>query len=601
MEMLQAMQNRRDGLAVELVDFNSYNCNSSTYYTAASRRNGASSVNGRVLKPVYKQELLQNLRKQKRAFRKDKAKRQRQLWFDFSAKARREKQKLRKETWKPEYTSVPVGSLMNVDSSGYVVANFLLLHKKRIIGAVHYTDVCGDLSFTDSIAFEPRLPQHQLNFKDDDRTFEFRVPFARNQAVPDHQVMLAIRDTLRNHQIDQITINAFASVEGMGGLNEKLYRQRADSIVGYLRRYIDEHTDIDVRTGENWTMFYQQIADSASHPWKDLATDQIKRELQKLEVLQAWEARLAEQRQAHVRLETHLQVRDTLAYVRKYYKAKNPIQAAALQRFYYEQWQQGRIPADSLFTVHYPATSQYSDLVYNQMLLDYRVNHVRWSPNEWQRHWDAIKKSLENRNSGIETRYYAVAFMLSEWEFAREQGFKADNLFKLISQVTQVETYKSQERKLKAMFYLRTLPGYQSEGNYRRLRDGVQYLLAYYRDQPAVTADAKRTLSFANYLIEVEAFKAASQVLDTYLKKTGFDEEVYAQYLKLVFIHPDYQKKRSYTKLLIEASRKLSPARWCDLFIGECRINFQVFDDADLRNLYCEKCANPASLPVTSR
>ncbi|MCU0355516.1 MAG: CAP domain-containing protein, partial [Cytophagales bacterium] len=313
MEMLQAMQNRRDGLAVELVDFNSYNCNSSTYYTAASRRNGASSVNGRVLKPVYKQELLQNLRKQKRAFRKDKAKRQRQLWFDFSAKARREKQKLRKETWKPEYTSVPVGSLMNVDSSGYVVANFLLLHKKRIIGAVHYTDVCGDLSFTDSIAFEPRLPQHQLNFKDDDRTFEFRVPFARNQAVPDHQVMLAIRDTLRNHQIDQITINAFASVEGMGGLNEKLYRQRADSIVGYLRRYIDEHTDIDVRTGENWTMFYQQIADSASHPWKDLATDQIKRELQKLEVLQAWEARLAEQRQAHVRLETHLQVRDTLA------------------------------------------------------------------------------------------------------------------------------------------------------------------------------------------------------------------------------------------------------------------------------------------------
>lgn len=590
LQLLHSMKNRHDGIAVELVNFKSYQCGSSDYYTTLGRRNGISSVNGKVLQPVYKKELLSSLRKQKREFNRGKSKRLRKLWFAHSAKAKREKQKIKRETWKPEFTSVPVGNLLKVDSNGYIVANFLLLHKKRIIGAVHYTDICGDLSFNDSVAFETRFSDHQLSFKPDDKSFDFRVAFDRNSIKPDHAAMIAIRDTLKNYQIDHILIDAYASVEGVGAMNEQLYKSRADSIVGYLKKYIDDYTEIEVRTGENWTLLYDQLENSPYAEWKDWPVDQIKQELQKPEVLAAWETRLNDQRKAHVRLQTHLQVRDTLEYVRRHYKVSNPIQAAALQNFYYRQWQQKSLPADSLFTVKYPSTPQYSDLKFNQMLLDYQLNHAQWTAEQWQQHWDMIKTSLSGKNPGIEMKYYAVAFMLSEWEFVREQNYSADQVLKLIDQVVYVEKYKPLEKKLKSIFYIKALPYYQQEGNYRKLRDGVQYLFAYYRDKSEVIANRDRALSLANYMIEMESFKYAIQVLDTYLKKTGFDEEIYMQYLKLIFVHPDYQKNRSYTRLLVEAAQKLPQTKWCDLFIGECRINFQVFDDEQLRNLYCEKC-----------
>ncbi len=590
LQLLHSMKNRRDGIAVELVNFKSYQCGSSDYYKTLGRRTGSSSVNGKVLQPVYKKELLSSLRKQKREFNRDKSKQLRKLWLAHSAKAKREKEKIKKETWKPEFTSVPVGNMLKVDSNGYIVANFLLLHKKRIIGAVHYTDICGDLNFTDSVAFETRFSDHQLSFKPDDKFFDFRVPFERNSIRPDHKSMLAIRDTLKNYQIDNIRIDAYASVEGVGGMNEQLYKSRADSIVGYLKKYIDDNTNIEVRTSENWTLLYDQLENSAYSAWKDWPVDQIKQELQKPEVLKAWEQNLNEQRKAQVRLATHLQVRDTLEYIRQHYKVSNPIQAAALQNFYYRQWKQGSLPADSLFSVQYPATAQYSDLKFNQMLLDYQLNHNSWTAQQWQTHWEMIKTALAVRNTGIEMKYYAVAFMLSEWEFAKEQNYSADQILKLIDGVVHTEKYKTLDKKLKSMFYLKALPYYQQEGNYRKLKEGVQYLFAYYRDKPEIIGNNERSLSLANYMIEMEAFKYAIQVLDTYLKKTGFDEDIYMQYLKLVFVHPDYQKNRTYTRLLVEAAQKLPHAKWCDLFIGECRINFQVFDDEQLRNLYCEKC-----------
>jgi len=601
LQLLNAMKKRHDGIAVELVDFKSYQCGNADYYKASSRRNGLSSVNGKVLRPVYKQELLSSLRKQKRDFKRDKSQHLRKLWFKYTVKAKRQKKAIRKETWKPEFTSVPVGNLLRVDSNGYAVANFLLLHKKRIIGAIYYTDICGDLSFTDSVTFETRFSDHQLSFKPDDKQFEFRVPFARNSSKPDHTAMLTIRDTLKNYQIDHILIDAFASVEGLGAMNEQLYKSRADSIVGYLKKYTDDYTRIEVRTGENWTRFYEQLEESPNPEWKDWPSDQIKRELHKPTVLKAWEPQLNDQRKAHVRLQTHLQVRDTLAYIRRHYKVSNPIQAAALQNFYYRQWLHKRLPADSLFSVTYPATPQYSDLSFNQRLLDYQLNHPHWTEQEWQKHWDMIKAALNNKNSGVEMRYYALAFMLSEWAFVRQQNVSADHILRLLDQVVRVGKYKPLEKKLKALFYLKALPYYQQEGNYRKLKNSTQFLLSYYRDKPEVISSRDHSLSLANYMIEIEAFKPAVQVLDNYLKKTGFDEEIYTQFLKLVFVHPDYQKSRTYTRLLLDASQKIAAARWCNLFIGECRINFQVFDDDALRNLYCEKCVRADSEKLSGK
>jgi hypothetical protein len=48
------MKNKWDGFAVELVVFDDYMCSNPDYYTKASRRNGQCEINGRMLKPLYR-------------------------------------------------------------------------------------------------------------------------------------------------------------------------------------------------------------------------------------------------------------------------------------------------------------------------------------------------------------------------------------------------------------------------------------------------------------------------------------------------------------------------------------------------------------------
>ncbi|MDJ1480566.1 hypothetical protein QNI16_08725 [Cytophagaceae bacterium YF14B1] len=583
LQLLDVLKNRKDGIAIELVNPKSYTCGSKEYYTTLGRRTGSSSTNGTVLKPIYKKEFLRDLTKQRQKFEQLQASKAR---LSGSAK---NKKAIDTTTWQPEAISVLAGAIPQNDSSKFVTANFLLIHKKRIVGVVHYTDICGDLSLRDSLPLTPQLVTTPLDFSSEDKSFSFQIPFARNSISPDHASMEVVRDTLKNYQIDRILIDAFASIEGIGKMNKQLYQSRADSIVGYLRKYIDHKTTITVQTGENWELFYQQLAQSPNPEWKSWSKTRIKQELQKPGVLKAWEKYLDEQRSASVRLETHLNVRDTLTYVQKYYKAKTAAQAAALQSFYYRQCKAGKISPNMLFSVRYPETEEYNSLYHNQMMMDYECNRQHWTEEQWINHWHNLQTILTEKDSQPEMQYYAMNFILSEWDFVKSQNYKEKDILKIIQQVTSSDKYKSFETKARSIFYINTLPGYLQAGNYRK--EGVDFLFTYYISQSAVIANRNTSLQLANFLIEMEAFKPAIQVLDNYLKKTAFDENIYTQYLKLVSLHPDYQQKRAYTKLLIEASQKLSPAKWCDLFMGDCGINFQVFDDEELRNLHCEKCA----------
>ncbi|MDJ1504516.1 hypothetical protein [Xanthocytophaga agilis] len=584
LQLLDVLKNRKDGIAIELVNQKSYTCGSKEYYTTLGRRAG-SSINGTILKPIYKKELLRDLNKQKQEFKQLQASKAR---LSGSAK---NKKAIDTTTWQPEAVSVLAGAIPQNDSSKFVTANFLLIHKKRIVGVVHYTDICGDLSLRDSLPLTPQLVTTPLDFSSEDKSFSFQIPFARNSISPDHASMEVVRDTLKNYQIDRILIDAFASIEGIGKMNKQLYQSRADSIVGYLRKYIDHKTTITVQTGENWELFYQQLAQSPNPEWKSWSKTRIKQELQKPGVLKVWEKYLDEQRSASVRLETHLNVRDTLTYVQKYYKAKTAAQAAALQSFYYRQCKAGKLAPNTLFSVHYPKTEEYNSLRQNQMIMDYEFNRQHWSEAQWINHWNDLQTTLVEKDSLSEMQYYAMTFILSEWDFVKRQDYKEKDILQLIQQVTSNNKYRSLEKKARSIFYINTVPYYLQTGNYRKVKEGVDFMYTYYTSQPEVVTNRNTSLQLANFLIEMEAFKPAIQVLDNYLKKTAFDEDIYAQYLKLIFIHPDYQQKRVYTKLLIEASQKLSPAKWCDLFMGECRINFQVFDDEELRSFYCEKCA----------
>jgi uncharacterized protein YkwD len=605
--LLKAMKRRRDGLAVEMIDYEPYHCGNPAYYTALSRRNGNSSVNGQVLAPVYKKELLSDLKGQKIAFKalkkkelKDLRSRQRSLWFSFSAETRKEKHSLRSEKqtvrrrkWNPFQTVVPVGKWSQADSGSYLAPNFLIIRRNRIVAPLYFTDVCGDLSFIDTLQTRTYFVPPRFQIQEEKHSFDFAIPFVRNSTLPDSTTMRAIADTLLNYQIDSISIRAFASIEGLNALNEQLYLSRGNAIIEYIKRYVTNRTNIEIKTGENWQLFYKQVKESEATHWKKLSKEQIKQELQKLDVLNEWENRLAEQRKAQVHIEAHVSVEDTLKYVYKTTQLQTPQQATLRQNYYYQHLNTHPQLSDSICQAKYPAKKEYSQLIANQLTFDYQQHHSDWNKYDLYQHWQSLRKALQIKGRLPEIRYYAVFFIIRNWDFVKSQGYDTKQVFKMIEEVAKDKRYTARETRLKVVYYLKALPHslHAQDMDMKEWNVGVRTVYNYYHNKPEIMKDAERALSLGNFFLEIQAEDLAVKIFDDYLNKTGYDEAIYIQFLKLAFEHPDYQKNRHYTRLLINAKQTLPREKWCDLFVGPCRISFQMFDDEELRSLYCESCS----------
>ncbi|MDJ1503837.1 CAP domain-containing protein [Cytophagaceae bacterium BD1B2-1] len=602
------LKHRKDGIVVELIDYEPYHCGNPTYYTAQSRRNRNSSISGQILKPLYRKALLSDLKAQKRSFKKEQHKKLKPLRFQFSAAARQKKKFIRTTRWHPDETTVKIGDWSQADSGMYLAVNFLLIHKKRILTPIHFSNACGDFSFTDTVNIETNFSTPHFNtFKPEEKHFDFQVPFIRNNTLPDSLKMIAIRDTLLNYQIDSIQITAFASIEGLNELNEKLYHTRGENILAYIKQYTNQKTHIQIKTGENWPLFYTQLRGTDFEFWKTCTRIDIKQELQKPAVLTIWEKNLNEQRNAHVYVKAHVLVRDTLVYLQNYQKREDFREAANIQNYYYQLWQQHRLPSDSLlWAVNYPNRKEYSNLIANALAFEYLTQdgNRRMEPQNRARQWKIVKASLSMKGITPELRYYAICFMLNNTDYIMGLGYGGEKILRQIRQLSTNPAYKARTQKLIALYYIHMIPEYARRGQRKQVTEGAKIIYRYYQNKPEIINSRDKSLTLANFFIHIMQEEYAVNILMDYLSQTGFDGLIYSQFLKIAFVHPDYQVNRAYTQLLIEAKKKLTQVQWCDLFVGECRINFQIFDDEELRNLYCESCAelgNEATRKTSSR
>jgi uncharacterized protein YkwD len=591
-EVLKTFEHKQDGLAVEQVAYEPYHCGNPAYYTKPSRRNHNSSLDGEVFEPVYKRELLSSLKEEEKAFKKERRQKIRQLKRNPAKEARQELEEVRKSEWEPGYWTAFLMKLP-ATSKGYQSYNFLLIHDGEIHLPIYYTGVCGDLLFSDTLSMVTEFSEPGIFIKPTRKKFTFEIPFERNSIVPDSLSMLVMKDSIRNYQIDTIRVEAFSSVEGLENLNTSLHKKRASAIFSQIKFTTDSATVFQVQAKENWPLFYKQIANTKFWPWKDWEPAQIKKELQKPAVLQEWEGRLDEQRRATVTIKAHSIVRDTLAYVYKHYRIQKPGEALLMQDYLYSLWQQHRIPSDSIININYPYRWEYTSLISNQLVFNYQLHSGTWSSQDHEHLYNAFLKAAAIPRASNLLKYNYLVFVVNNWKsLQKERGVPAEKIYRLLNQLEKSGGYGSQMARLKALFFVKSMPTYIRANNIKRTEEGLETIYHFYSRDPQVLSSKDRTLSLARYFIELGDMEHAYGILNTYLNNNSFDKDIFAYYLKVAFIHPLYQKNREYVKLLMEARQLLSKEEWCDLFIGPCNINFQIFDDEELRNLYCESCAD---------
>ncbi len=585
LSMKKLIHNRKDGLVAEIVAYEPYHCGNPAYYTALSRRNRNSSINGQLLKPVYKKELFKDLKIQKKAFEQEKREKLK------AAKTKAQKDRIKREKWQPQAIDVIMGKVEDIIPVGYREINLLVFQKRRIVAPVFFSGICGDLSFRDTIPSVMEFDTPEFDFPAKKKKFSFSIPFARNDVQPEAKRMEAIRDTLLNYQIDSIDVLAYASVEGLNTKNTSLYQTRGNNIVTYLKQYIDTSTNISIRSGENWNLFYGQLKQSPEYvDWKGLSKEAIRQQFLDEKTRQQWEERLYLQRSASVIIWAHDFVRDTLRYVQQHYRLTDIKQATAKQAYYYQLWKQKKLPLDSLLAPVYPMRREYTQLITNQFRLNYQQNRATWNEAQIQMHWQKVKTLLGTPAVGVEMSYYATFFLLNHWHQIND-SYKTDRLGKVLKNMANHNLYKGSLQQMRAIYALYMAPVSCEKEDYKQMHVYTEFVYEYYYQSYVMRLNAQRTLQLSNYFIDLGEQMYAYNMLDDYLKNSVFNVPIYAQFLKLAFVHPYYQIDEHYTQLLIDARQKLSQEQWCELFMGECGISFQMFDDENLRKFYCKECA----------
>lgn len=614
----QIVRDRKDGFAVEIVTYDDYACGNPAYYTRASRRNGQLRLNGKLLKPLYRDDLMKGYKKRKvrkdmhlipYLFRKD----------SISFFRRFGQYKIDRFT--SSYFEIRLGRVPK-DIEGIWAHNLVYIQSRQICHIDYFTSYCGDTYIeTFEPAFIPPSSKGNYTLKPEKKTLRFIVPFEKGKAQYDKAEITPFLTSLDDlsYSIDSISIDAYSSVEGDSVVNLNLQRRRAESIAEIIR---NNQSAIPVRitTTTDWDHFYNAVR--SSRKWNYLYTKSRQDILKELQLLGSNrpEELLKEERRAEVVLHCTLPVDSTnMPYLlrQEYLKIMTHLQREHLEVSYL-------VRLDSLYGYvhHLVVNGKLSPafLASLEMPFDYDGYHPLGE--KFLFYGDEFPEAFKNNNFWVKTHVAGSRLLVKDCQDSTHLSLAfvyqcvRTGIQELLSQPESVS-----EGNVSYLFSLisRLEPLYVSDSTARvgidRMSATLHLILLYkvYVTKPMEKANAaagslaqlygfynryrlltpQKALQLAKTAVTYNNISMAMGILTPFLD----DDSALVLLMKLSYQHPSYLSSEevydfaeSYYTRLIELAGNMETPLWCSLFFQQCGIPFQAFDNEALRTVFCERC-----------
>lgn len=608
----KVIQDRYDGFAVEIVYFEDYICENPAYYSNPSRRNNQCKLNGELLEPLFKPDLIKGYKKRKE---KEDVK---FLSYVFKADTVQFFKRLKTfETsrFDSEYFEIKLGKTPK-NPKGIWGYNLVLIQNKQICQTLYFTNYCGEVFF-DSLMINPELPHYnsEFHFKEEESELDFQIRFEKNKSdFTKEDINPFLTEVAKiNYDIDSIRITAYSSVEGDSILNHRLQRRRAENLIQVLKNKQDQEVPTFIHIATNWEHFYNNIPNSEQT--KHLINqprDSIKAFLEKNKENEAIESILAQERKGKINLYYHV-----------------PIDSTNLEYYIYRSFQQlsdtineskdslnvlnALMSFDSLYqyVFHLVETDRFPASIFGQITLPSDVG--RYLPllaHVMNTSYVYKEQSLVNKYGTDLTQTYESLILNAEiaknypeviynycWHKTNEliQKEKVEieeiqNIFNVLEYLNQYyNSKKSNKDKIDhinlnlnylLMSIFKTDPMMHSDEALKMLYQ----IQKFYEDNDMVTNE--RMLELARGHVYFSNISTANDLLNTMPNY----ELAKAYYLVLKFQHYDGENQDEYYNDLIASFKKIDSEIWCNLFLNHCAIPFQVFDHEELRDLFCEEC-----------
>lgn len=618
---------RRSGLSLEYIPLSQFDSTSKGFTSVPNRRNGLYELNGELVKPVYRRELLKYSRRHS-----DRD-------YIINTPIFRIKERTKNFIY-------PLGS--NAKEWEY---NLFLIKSKRLATYRTYINVPGEL-FEDDFpelnfvnSFKEAITEKKFRKYHTYDTLQYKIFYPPNVV----QLQPEKRDEIRNSmdskpgKIVNVEAAAYASIEGDEKSNELLARQRMQQFMQLIYPYKDSIVvNPQIITREQWKLFHEQITGTPFQSLKTMDMREVRKHVNQHKEDSLLSKLLNEQRYMEFTMiwrNDHLEPLATKTAAETYDSLKtrlefsdrpngnlvNELEKAQLS-LYHELAQKDKdaiaLP-EIPYLERYPAF-QYHELIFRYHILqdvDDKAFYDRLHELARSRYFPARLKSeaVFNNLVFIYQKYLSeelekfidyeeitcYKYRQSEFYFKKFKKVKCKEcrgcvmvatpdyyilkeIPQLIDRGKRMQLSYFPEEELWKYYYLYSIhslyPFVPINGQIYRLLHGIK---EYYHPLDAVLSDEER-LKLAYFYNCFHRYETAKELVKPIATRDEPNKEALKLYVTL--LSEDYKDQHEYAEMLINEFPRLGKEEWCDLWFNPHYLNFLLLEDLKLKNSYNCNC-----------
>jgi hypothetical protein len=412
------------------------------------------------------------------------------------------------------------------------------------------------------------------------------ILFEKNKAVFD--TLLLIKSisaaNIDPASVQQITVNAYASIEGLTGHNDSLAIKRGKAIINTLDS-LGYHSDSTLlNTTVNWELFYEQIDNDRFGYLKQLSQDEIKEELNKNTLLyQEFKTKLDSQRTANITIDYTVSPHANTS--------SNSLQRNIKSLIYKRDYEQAEHVLFELFSKVYYDTADikiFEAVNIPGIETDSTINHLffTWQYFKYLLNPKPETYSLQKLNSLLKINPNDYDLLYYSIDMGKSKFYTDTKKFQeKIKWLKHYPVSRTDINKLLIRFYIGSA-GYEFRMlNYRKKKAHSKTAYSLLKRTKLTKPDITTGANALNHFHENDL---AVKLLKPYITRKKYDKEMLFSYLSFIMPYPLYTHKRDFmilTKKAIEIDKK----RFMNFInpINRGGLSFQILKDEILYHIYC--------------
>ncbi|MFT6441716.1 MAG: hypothetical protein ACJASM_001253 [Salibacteraceae bacterium] len=573
----------KDGLAVELISFNNaYGC--SDYVEKPNRRNDLSQIDGQLLKPVYRNAILNQI-----------------------AELEEENRQRKKERGVQRCNYIELGSTPISMSGKPMEARLYYVKNKNLCTEIEFFGYCGQpLKYKPTeIPLHFDLPQSKYIPKADTFALNISIGFEKSSS----QIKSAQIDSLiqqikgKELEVKSVKIEAFASVEGTRENNQDLFENRTKELILRLKKFQQREIIWSVNATENWSMFYDQIIGTDWFYLNSLSKSKIRATVNDSKNQIKLEPLLSAQRTAEIRIVVVPELSDKWIFTLAQSEWNSLISATnfqsisqetienleVLQNFFYSNFNvYSSSKQQWIMSIYVSGYSQKTSLLRYRQLLFQIKNNSTYDPIETVE----LLKKLNRDIQSSEADYNTKSIIATNAEFFDEKT-KIPLIKSLMKQVEKDDLIDNIYGELELWYHVEMANlvfGSQNKKGRSKAEHSLAFIREFYITASSTTMDS---IDLAEFFMLFDKEEWAIQLI----KPIAFDsvpnafQKVALDLYLRNCMSADLEGRNTEIQLtVLNAYEELGQRKWCRLFFTPCAVSYTVFEYPMLRSLYCEAC-----------